>query len=64
MNGDSTAETPYIETEMLLAVMNDDTTRLLNLLQGMSPTEIRIFLDQVRSLEQWLSGEIRAWKVR
>lgn len=34
------SETPYVETEALLAVMNDDEGRLAELLGGMFPGEL------------------------
>jgi hypothetical protein len=37
------SETPYPETEALLAVMNGDTVRMLGLLADMLPGELRAF---------------------
>ena len=37
-----TAETPYVETEILLAVLNDDRDRAEALYRTLSPKEIEI----------------------
>lgn len=48
-------ETPYTETEALLAVMNEDDERLKSVLDGLLPGEIRELYQQVGKLstELW-----------
>lgn len=41
-------ETPYAETEVLLAVMNRDTARGVALLNDMSRTEIHHFINHLK----------------
>lgn len=49
-------ETPYTETEALLAVMNDDWDRCVELLAGMLPGELRRFEDQAYRLHQLIGS--------
>lgn len=52
------SETPYVETEALLAVMNEDPGRMQDLLDGMTRRELSEFGEQVETLH----GAIRrAW---
>lgn len=43
-------ETPYVETEALLAVMNEDDERLFNVLDRMLPNELATLRDQALEL--------------
>lgn len=43
-------ETPYMETEALLAVMNEDHQRLKSLLNDMHPGEVQELYEQVGKL--------------
>jgi hypothetical protein len=43
-------ETPYTETEALLAVLNDDSDRLAELLDEMLPNELAALRDQAGKL--------------
>jgi hypothetical protein len=52
------SETPYVETEALLAVMNENPERMQDLLDGMSRRELREFGDQVATLHGAIQ---RAW---
>jgi hypothetical protein len=52
------SETPYVETEALLAVMNQDFGRMQELLDGMTRGELREFGDQVAELH---GAVVRAW---
>jgi hypothetical protein len=52
------SETPYVETEALLAVMNEDDGRLQHLLDGMSHSELALF---ARQLDNLLHAVRRAW---
>ena len=49
-------ETPYTETEALLAVMNDDWDRCVELLAGMLPGELIRFEEQAYRLHQLISS--------
>lgn len=50
------SETPYVETEMLLAFLNDDETKQWNLLDGMSANERRELADQCSRMADHLRG--------
>lgn len=54
-------ETPYVETEALLAVMNGDWERAEELVGGMHLGELRKFDDQVLGLRE-LIGRIKFGK--
>lgn len=41
------SDTPFVETEILLAVMRDDTDRAASLASDMSGLELRILEDQL-----------------
>lgn len=47
-------ETPYIETEILLALMNEDIERLEKLIKAMLPGELYRFACQVSGLSKVL----------
>ncbi len=49
------AETPYAETEALLAVMNGDPERAEKILDGFLPNELITFDDQVTFLADLLA---------
>lgn len=51
-------ETPYVETEALLAVMNGDEIRMQELLDGMTRRELTEFGNQLADLH---SAVQRAW---
>ena len=46
----SEAETPYLETEIMLAVMQGDEARVEKMLCSMFPSERRLFHSQVHAL--------------
>lgn len=46
--------TPYVETEALLAVMEDRGADALALLDGLLPNELRIFDQQVDRLSEMI----------
>jgi hypothetical protein len=52
------SETPYVETEALLAVMNEDDERLQSLLDGMYRRELSEFAAQAQKLHEAIQ---RAW---
>ena len=52
------SETPYVETEALLAVMNEDPGRLQDLLDGMTRHELSEFNEQIKMLHGAVN---RAW---
>ena len=56
-------ETPYVETEALLAAMNSDIDRTESLLAGMLPNELRAFERQVELLSDLIARRTRALKV-
>jgi len=56
-------ETPYVETEALLAAMNSDIDRTESLLAGMLPNELRAFERQVELLVDLISRRTRALAV-
>lgn len=53
-------ETPYMETEALLAVMNDDDERLKAVLDDMHPGEVRELYKQVTTLGTELWNRMQA----
>lgn len=54
------AETPYVETEALLAVLQADLDRCEELLAGLLPGELRAFDRQVELLGDLISRRLRA----
>jgi hypothetical protein len=52
------SQTPYVETEALLAVMNVDEGRTQDLLDGMTRRELAEFAEQVETLHGAIQ---RAW---
>lgn len=44
------SRTPYVETEILLAVMEGNTSRAQDFIEGMLNGELRVFRNQVREL--------------
>jgi hypothetical protein len=53
------AETPYTETEALLAIMNGDREECAALLVGMLDGEVQRYANQVQCLLDTISGDIR-----
>lgn len=53
-------ETPYVETEMLLAVMNGNHDGAVELIQGMLPRELQVFSDQLRFASELVHRRQRA----
>lgn len=53
------AETPYTETELLLAAMEDRPDDAATLFKELSDRELEVFRDQVRTLNTWLLLEAR-----
>ncbi len=51
------SETPYLETEALLAVLNDDERKLAQLLLGMTSHELRTLADNARHLS-WTCHQV------
>jgi hypothetical protein len=49
-------ETPYTETEIVLAVMNEDTEHARELIDGMSMYERRIFAGQLDDAAELVRG--------
>lgn len=45
------SETPYAETEVLLAVMNNDIETAMKILSDFSPTELYTFANQLTELK-------------
>lgn len=52
------SETPYTETEALLAVMNDDDERLAELLAGMLSVELATLRNQAFRLYAAARGQL------
>lgn len=52
--GPDDRETPYVETEALLAVMNCDLERMRHMIDSMSRVERSIFREQVETLAEYL----------
>jgi hypothetical protein len=53
------AETPYIETETLLAVMNDDRERLDALVAELKPGEVKDLYRHTTALQNVLWGRMQ-----
>lgn len=56
----SGSETPYVETEALLAAMNGDIDRCETLLAGLLPGELYAFERQVELLDDLIGRRTRA----
>lgn len=60
MTGMARARTPFVETEILLAVLDEDVDRAKDLLRGMLPGELRRFqlqLKRTRELTFYVEAE-------
>jgi len=55
------AETPYMETEILLAIMNGNSSRAIAMASDMSVVELNGFIEQIHQLNN-LVREVRARK--